>query len=126
MTEADAAVAVMPQLRGLDLTAYTCEFCPGRRFQSEQTRHDHQATRHREDIRSREIQDAISGALSQSGTSQTALLGALVELVKTMSANQTPPAVETSEVIDAESVEKRGPGRPRKEEALVSAERAEA
>lgn len=108
LSETDAIYAVMPQLRGRDLTAYLCEFCPGRKFPSSASLHSHQANRHEANVRSKEIQNAITGAMKQSNGGNDELKQAMAVILKLLAdrGGESEP-------------EKRGPGRPRKGAEVV-------
>lgn len=72
----EALLVVAPQLRGVDLTDYSCAACPGRWFPSEAAMLAHESVVHRDAVQSRSIGNAVAAAQAgQSGAAdQTALL----------------------------------------------------
>ena len=80
----DAVEAVLPQLVGTDWREwrdYHCQFCPQRVFNTASDVARHESVMHREDVRSREIRDSISDALTKSGAQQAPLLEAVVAVL---------------------------------------------
>ena len=69
----DAAIrAVFPQLEGLPLETWTCEFCPDRRFNEHVHLQKHESVQHKDQVQARETRNAIATALrdGQSGSGQ--------------------------------------------------------
>lgn len=84
LDEPDAVEAVLPQLKASDWRTWRdhfCQFCPQRVFNSNDDVARHESVMHREDVRSREIRDSISGALEKSGSQTTPLLEAVVAVL---------------------------------------------
>ena len=80
LAEADAIVAILPQLEGRDLEPAVCEACPGRIFPSAEGVRQHRSVMHREDVQTMGTRDAIAQAIRGGGNTElTAALTALVE-----------------------------------------------
>lgn len=98
--EADAIVAVMPQLAGVKIEKASCEACPGRQFKDGEAVRQHRSVMHKEDVQTMGTRDAIAQAL-QAGSGSSGLdkladaMTAMVEqnrLLMEMMAAQNAPA----------------------------------
>lgn len=82
LDEQDAVEVVLPQLAATDWRTwrdYRCQFCPQRVFNRPEDVERHESVMHREDVRSREIRDSISDALTKSGDQQSGAFAAVLE-----------------------------------------------
>lgn len=112
LSDEESILAVMPQLVGFDLKSYACDFCPGRAFTSEQSVRNHESVMHKEDVRSRETRDSVSSALEANGSGKA--MEMIAQALQMLAANgMQMPAAEA---------QKRGPGRPRKDDDTPSTE----
>lgn len=98
--ERAALNTVLPQLVGVEIPEpKRCEFCHGRLFLTRDEALKHESVMHREDVRTRELRDSITTALS----SQNKDGGDMAELVKLMA--QTLAAVAGQGQEQKEAIE---------------------
>ncbi len=80
LSEAEATLAIMPQLKGFDRLDVPCKLCPGRVFNTEAELEHHEVL-HREDVQTRRMTDGISNALAGSQAASTETLAPILKML---------------------------------------------
>lgn len=80
LSESEAMLAVMPQLRDFERVDVPCKLCPGRVFNSESELEHHEIL-HREDVQTRRMTDGIAKAIAGAQAGQTESFAPILQML---------------------------------------------